>query len=645
MPAPAPMTTAAGLTRLELNRLAAELALPLFWIEDENGNGALEADELAVLWGIASEPRSHWVKGDELTPAFATAFAAMLKQKLEGPSYDGLSADEKKRRELVLEELAQGVPTLIHSSFAGASAEDRAIVENIVAAAAIIETLYAKQRGTHQLASQLAPGDTASRSLFHRNQEPLCRGPKTEQDPQCNAVPSLPKPSSGLYPAALQAVPDFCGTLEKDPQAAALRDPFTVVTGAPGALSAVPYTEAYATEMQAVAAKLDAAAAAITSADEAAFKRYLSAAAQAFRDNQWEPADEAWAAMNVHNSKWYLRIGPDEVYFEPCNLKGGFHVSFARINKDSLAWQEKLAPVKGEMEGALAKLAGKPYAAREVSFHLPDFIDIVLNAGDSRSPRGATIGQSLPNFGKVAAESRGRTVAMTNLYTDPDSRKSLASQASSLFCADTMALFDTAPSHQVVGTVLHEAAHNLGPTGAYEVKGKKAPELFGGPLASTLEELKAQTAALYFTDWLVDKKLLGADVARKVHVRDITWAFGHIAQGMYTADGKPKPYSQLAAIQLSYLTKNGAAEWRAGEKAQNGTDVGCLSLSLDEFPKVVEALMEEVLIIKARGDKPRAEKLKAEHVDAAGPGKELLEVIRERWLRAPKATFVYSIEM
>ena len=28
----------------------------------------------------------------------------------------------------------------------------------------------------------------------------------------------------------------------------------------------------------------------------------------------------------------YLRVGPDETYWEPCNQKGGFHLTFARIN-------------------------------------------------------------------------------------------------------------------------------------------------------------------------------------------------------------------------------------------------------------------------------------------------------------------------
>ena len=69
---------------------------------------------------------------------------------------------------------------------------------------------------------------------------------------------------------------------------------------------------------------------------------------------------------------------------------------------------------------------------------------MVLNAGDQRSPHGATIGQSLPNWGPVA-ETGGRTVAMTNLYTDADSREQQAEQMSSLFCKATDALATTSP--------------------------------------------------------------------------------------------------------------------------------------------------------------------------------------------------------
>jgi hypothetical protein len=317
-------------------------------------------------------------------------------------------------------------------------------------------------------------------------------------------------------------------------------------------------------------------------------------------------------------------------------------MTFARINQESLVWQTKLGPVKSDMEAALARLAGPPYLARSVGFELPDFIDIVLNAGDSRSALGATVGQSLPNWGPVA-ESGGRTVAMTNLYTDPDSEATLLEQASSLLCQATMDRFDPAPRHLTLSTVLHEAAHNLGPAHEYRVDGKTDDQVFGGPLASTLEELKSQTAGLYFADWLVERGLLDAADAERTHIRDVIWAFGHIAQGMVTADGKPKPYSQLAAIQMGFFNANGVLPWKPDQKAANGADLGCFDVDIAKWQPAQDELARIVLGVKARGDRALAEKTRDQWVSDGTAWAERRKLIQQRWLRAPKASFVYSI--
>jgi len=123
----------------------------------------------------------------------------------------------------------------------------------------------------------------------------------------------------------------------------------------------------------------------------------------------------------------------------------------------------------------------------------------------------------------------------------------------------------------------------------------------------------------------------------------VAWAIGHVSQGMYDASGQPRHYSQLSSIQLGALGKAGAVTWKAGERAANGSDTGCFELDLARFPEASRALFQEVLQIKARGDRAAAEKLKAEWVDAEGPWQALHAVIRERWLRAPKASYVYSI--
>lgn len=638
--APAPKPT---LSRGDFNRLAVHLALPVFWVEDKNGSGKPDADEIATLWGVAETP-PVWAEGGKLTKAFQDAYEQVLALHTNGPKEDGLTAGEKARRAAVRTELDQGRPAVVRWDFRSAPEQDRAIVKHVMAAAKIVERIYAKQRGVADAERDLAPDDPASRMLFYRNQSPFCEQPKTESDASCSALPTRPKKVSGLYPASLQSDPKFCEALEKDKDSKALFFQFAAVAEKDGKLAAVPYNVVFKDDMAAASAELAKAADAIKSKDEAPFKEYLLATSRAFLDNEWVQADEAWVKMNVTNSKWFLRIGPDETYFEPCSRKAGFHVSFARVNQDSLAWQKKLEPVKKEMEETLAKMAGAPYKARDVKFHLPDFIDIVLNAGDSRSAVGATIGQSLPNFGPVA-EKGGRTVAMTNIYTDKDSLDGLRKQVDSAFCKEAAGAMSLDPALLTMSTVLHEAAHNLGPSHEYKVGKKTDVAVFGGPLASTLEELKAQTSALFFLDWLAEKGLIDKKLLVPSHLRDIAWAFGHIAQGMYDAAGKPKPYSQLASIQVGWLLKAGAAAWKADEMAANGADKGCFSFDHAKLGPAVVELEKVVLAIKAKGDKDAAIKLRTELVDADGEWKKLRETIRERWLRVPKTSFVYAIDL
>jgi len=624
--------------REAFNRWAMKLNLPFFWKQSDGSDETLEPEELAVVLFYSDRPREHWVEDGAFTEAFRTAYDDIVAAaESDDP---GAGAGERERVSLLHREIDQGRPTLVEWDFTKDSAADRSLMKHMQAVARLIEALYAEQKGTAESLERAADLDPASRTVLVRNQEPFCVAPATEDDERCTALPGSNR-VFGLYPASIQKSPIFCEELAQHPNAEQLLAPFTVVRERDGELVAVAYSEAYAERMTEVAKHLRAAADALDPEKEAAFIAYLQAAATAFETNDWFAADEKWAAMNAQNSEWYLRVGPDEVYYDPCNRKAGFHLSFARINDESLAWQNRLEPVKQKMENRLAEMAGRPYQARDVSFHLPDFIDIVLNAGNSRAPHGATIGQSLPNWGPVANEGRGRTVAMTNLYTDADSRRILEEQASSLFCAEAMEVFTSDPEPFVMSIVLHEAAHNLGPSHEYEVRGRTDDEIFGGPLASTMEELKAQSTALYLSDWLAEQGIITDRERHRAHLRDVAWAFGHISRGMYTSAGQPRSYSQLAAIQLGYLLKDGAIQWNEEQTAANGEDVGCFSVDLDRMSSAVAGLEQLVLRIKASGAKKRAEALKAAHVDGEQP---LFEIIEERWLRAPKATFVYAVE-
>jgi hypothetical protein len=120
------------------------------------------------------------------------------------------------------------------------------------------------------------------------------------------------------------------------------------------------------------------------------------------------------------------------------------------------------------------------------------------------------------------------------------------------------------------------------------------------------------------------------------------WSFGQISRGMYDETGKPRPYPQLAAIDIGLLLDDGALVFDPAALAGNGVDRGAFTVNLERFPAAAEAMMKRVGIIKATGDRAGAEAL----IDRYVKGERVpLKLIAERILRFPKQSFVYALEM
>ena len=644
-PAAPPVTPYSQLGRNAFNRMALRRNLPLYWYADANGDGAVQPKEIRTLLFYPASANAKWVDGQAFTQAFKDAYAAMVAMNQPDPhaTPSSGSATDDARRSLIGKELDDAQASLVLTDGTKFSAEEKQFVDRMLAVSAKIDDLYATAKGIAPLAAKIPADDLASQSAFRRNWGPKCVTPTLEKDPTCTAIAGAPKVVVDIYPAAIQTDDAFCKTLEARKDAKKLLGPFTVVRASDDGktMTAVNFAVAYKDKMSAIAADLSAAADGIKDPAEAPLKAYLQAASKSFTTGDWNGADAAWAKMGATNSKWYLRIGPDETYWEPCNQKAGFHMTFARINQGSLAWQAKLKPVQQDMENALAKSIGEPYKARNVTFHLPDFIDIVFNAGDDRNPIGATIGESLPNWGPLVAAGKGRTVAMSNLYTDPDSLKIRRAKAESLFTKDSMALYVDDPQPGLLSTILHEATHNLGPSHEYAVGGKKDSDAFGGELSTMMEELKAQSGALYYIEFLRAKGILTDDEAKKGYLDSMVWALNHISRGMYTGSGKRKPYSQLAAIQVGFLMDQGALTWDPNAQAANGKDSGAYVIDFTKFPAAVDKLMVTVGGLKAKADRSGAEQLSKKYVDGTVvPHK----AIAERSLKFPQPNFVYAID-
>ena len=74
----------------------------------------------------------------------------------------------------------------------------------------------------------------------------------------------------------------------------------------------------------------------------------------------------------------------------------------------------------------------------------------------------------------------------------------------------------------------------------------------------------------------------------------------------------------------------------------NGTDKGAFVLHLDKMPACVDKIMDAIAKIKSTGDKAGLEALQKRYVygDVIP-----FDVIRDRMLRLPKTSFVYSVKM
>jgi hypothetical protein len=628
------------MSRARFHALAAELNLPVFWLRDESPVGSLQPSELEVYWNPQGATRADWVSEGAFTPHAAAALASLVRADTEGTIPAGLPEAEQARRQAVREELGAASMVMVQSDLRGVSVTQRAMAKELLEVGRLIEGLHARQRGMHDMAARIPADDPASHALLFRNQTVDCL---LDDAPACAAVTDWDGISCALYPASVQQE-GYCERIEADQPE--LMDPFVVVReGADGTLFAEPYHEAWPEEMGAVADRLEVAAGHLAEDEEPALRRYLLAAAKAFRDGSWFEADEAWSAMGAANSAWFVRVAPDDPYWEACHRKAAFEMILARVNPRSVRWQERLSPEREALELEMARLTGHDYAPRDVSFDLPDFVEITINAGDARAATGGTIGLSLPNWGPMV-DAGSRTIVTTNLFRDPDTVAAYRRKASSVLCPQSMVDWTDNDEPLLLTTLLHEASHGLGPSRAFEIDGKTDEEIFGGALAGVLEELKAQVAAMHLTAFLVDHGVVDDAFVRQARVNDVVWNVGKIFDPMFTPDGQPRPYAQLSVITLGRMVEDGAITWRPSAGAADTIHQGCLEVHHDKMGPAAERLATDVMGIKVRGDVEAAKALVAHWVNAPAEGPlAFKEDLRERWLAPQEETLVYSVEL
>lgn len=585
-----------AMSRDQVNALASQSGLPFVVVDKLADPAKLKAEDLEF---IDPTQKDAFVKDGQFTSKFESAYRELA---------------ELQRRQTVGLSLAEGRTITSVTDLSGVSPAEKAMIEHLLNAAMRIDVLYMKQTGAWQYNGEnqkTNERDPSSKTFFKRNMGPWATAGRFASNPFANALPSFPKKRVGVYPSDVEVNEEFLKKLSADPKG--LGHQWTVVEKAKdGGLKPVFYHESglFRRDMQAVARELDKAAAAIKCVDsEKALYTYLRDAARAFRNGDWDTADKSWAAMNMRNSKWALRVAPDETYWDPANTKAGFQFWLAKIDPKGAKLADGLAPYLQAMEDEISRLYPL-YKARKVIFEMPNTIEMVYRAGNHRPAMGATIGEKLPNFSNAVS----RMVVMTNYYGDPTSRQTAIEKAGIIFVDDIAQSYAPNKDVSTFDTLLHESTHGFGvnadvfnildPVTGEEKKDSEGRPILsktalGGANSQVIEELKAQTGSLYYTGWQLEKGLIDQQTANKLYLDAIFWAFGHISRGMGTAD-EPKAYSQLAAIQVRALLNAGAMT------VENGK----FRLHYDKFHAVATALLTEVTRIQVTGDADAIQKMR-----------------------------------
>jgi hypothetical protein len=144
----------------------------------------------------------------------------------------------------------------------------------------------------------------------------------------------------------------------------------------------------------------------------------------------------------------------------------------------------------------------------------------------------------------------------------------------------------------LLGTIMHEMAHGLGPAFARTAAGKVTIREAIGPIYGGLEEAKADAVGMFGLHWLTEHDALPKDKLEECYASYVGGLFRTMRFGTGEAHG------QAEMMEFNYLSEKGAIKRQAS---------GRYAVDYAGMPEAIAGLAKELLEIEATGDRQRAE--------------------------------------
>ena len=346
---------------------------------------------------------------------------------------------------------------------------------------------------------------------------------------------------------------------------------------ADGALTLVPYRQAYGPQLEQAAGLLRQAA---ERAEDPDFANYLRLRADALESDEYQASDLAW--MDMKNNVIELVIGPIETYEDRLfGYRAAFESYILLKDREWSARLERFAQYLPELQREL------PVAAdykREMPGSEADLnaYDAVYYAGHSNAG-SKTIAINLPNDEQVQMEKGTRRLQLKNAMRAKYER--ILQPISELLIAPDQFRHVTFESF-FGNTMFHEVAHGLGVKTTLDGAGTVRHALKDH--ASALEEGKADILGLYMVQALREKGEITEGELMDDYVTFMAGIFRSVRFGASSAHG------QANMIRFNFFE-------RAGAFSRDATS-GTYRVNRPEFEQAVRDLSRRLLVLQGDGD-------------------------------------------
>jgi hypothetical protein len=467
----------------------------------------------------------------------------------------------------------------------GLTAREQQLVRKLVEACGYLESIFWRQSDAEGLTLYQSLGSSRNRrdiELRTYLRINASRFDLLDQDRPFVGTDPAP-PGRGFYPANLTRDQVEQYVKQHPDQKAAIYDQFTIVRWNEGKLEAVPYHIAFRAFLEPAAQALRAAA---NLSDDAAFAKFLQLRADALLSDDYFPSDLAW--LELKNPKFDVIFAPYETYLDGLlGVKGSYGAAVMVRNERESQKLELFQEYVPQIQDALP-LAPEDRPSKQGLETPMEVMDNPFRAGDMVHGYQA-VADNLPNDPRVHEQKGSKKLffknfmdARVNYIILPVARKLMEPKQAAKVSGEGYLL----------GTIMHEICHGLGPSFARTAAGKVSIREAIGPSYSGLEEAKADATGMFALKWLVDHDALPKSKLEEYYASYVGDLFRTVRFGTAEAHG------QAEMMEFNYLSERGAIRRNVN---------GRYSIDYEKTPGAIADLAKELLEIEATGDRARAE--------------------------------------